>query len=271
MSLTSTIKRRLTAGGIALLACAAFTLAQVQTTTTEKSGQATKQVTVERGTVTYIAGNDIVVKMENGEVRHITVPDDAKAIVDGKEIGLADLRVGMKLEKTITTTTTPKMVQTVKTGTGTVLNVQPPNYATLKFEDGSVERYKIPKNTKFTIDGQSKTAFDLRPGMKITATRISDAPVTEVSTQASVTGSAPPPPPTPPVQGALLIQEPTMAREPAPASPASAPVRAQEPEPAQPAQVAQSLPRTGSPVHLIGLLGLLFSGAGVAIRLLRRP
>ena len=189
MSLTSTFKRRLTAGGIAFLACACFTLAQVQTTTTEKEGQATKQVTVERGTVTYIAGNDIVVKMENGEVRHVTVPDDAKAIVDGKEIGLADLRVGMKLEKTITTTTTPKTVQTVKTGTGTVLNVQPPNYATIRFPDGTVERYRIPKDTKFTIDGEKKTAFDLKPGMKITATRIVDTPVTHVSTQSAVSGS----------------------------------------------------------------------------------
>ena len=116
-------------------------------------------MTVERGKLTYIAGNDIVVKMENGEVRHITVPDDAKAIVDGREIGLSDLRVGMTLEKTITTTTTPQMVRTVKTGTGTVMNVQPPNYATIRFQDGAVERYKIPKDTKFMIEGEVKNGI----------------------------------------------------------------------------------------------------------------
>jgi len=261
MSATLTWKRRLTAGGVVLAACAAFTLAQVQTTTTEKKGQASEQVTVERGKVTYIAGNDIVVKMENGEVRHITVPDDAKAIVDGREIGLSDLRVGMTLQKTITTTTTPQTVRTVKSGTGTVLNVQPPNYATIRFPDGTVERYRIPKDTKFTIDGESKTAFDLRPGMKITATRIVDAPVTVVSQQSRVTGTAPPAPPTPPMQGALLIQEPASAPAPT-AAPAAAP--------AEPTQVAQSLPKTGSVVPLLGLLGLLFTGASVGVRLLRR-
>lgn len=262
MSATSTWKRRLTAGGVALAACAVFTLAQVQTTTAEKQGQATQQVKVERGKVVYIAGNEIIVKMEDGEVRHITVPNDARATVDGKEIGLADLQVGMTLEKTITTTTTPKSVQTVKTGTGTVMNVQPPNYATIRFEDGSVERYKIPKNTKFTIEGESKTAFDLKPGMKITATRIVDTPVTHVSQESRVTGTAPPPPPTPPVEGALLIQAPT---------PAPAPAKTEEPTP-PPTQVAQAqkLPKTGSVVPLLGLLGLLFSGASIGVRLLRR-
>ena len=244
-----------------MVACAALALAQVQTTTTEKHGQPTTQVTVERGTVTYIAGNEIVVKMENGELRHITVPDNAKATVDGREIGLADLRVGMKLEKTIRTTTTPKRVQTVKTGTGTVLNVQPPNYATLKFEDNSVERYKIPKNTKFTIDGQEKTAFDLKPGMKITATRIVDVPMTVVSRESRVTGTAPPPPPTPPMEGALLIEAPTPA-------PAPAPARA-EPAP-EPTQVAQALPKTGSDIPLLGLLGLLCLAASLGVRLVRR-
>ncbi|RPJ53805.1 MAG: LPXTG cell wall anchor domain-containing protein [Acidobacteria bacterium] len=261
MSAISTWKRRLAAGGVVLVAGATLALAQVETTTTEKKGQPTKQVTVERGKVTYIAGNEIVVKMENGELRHITVPDNAKAIVDGKEIGLADLRVGMTLEKTITTTTTPKRVQTVKTGTGTVLNVQPPNYATLKFEDGSVERYKIPKATKFTIDGEQKTAFDLKPGMKITATRIIDVPMTMVSQESQVTGTAPPPPPTPPMEGALLIEAPTPAAAPAPAKAEPAP---------EPTQVAQALPKTGSDIPLLGLLGLLCLAASLGVRLVRR-
>ena len=116
-------------------------------------------------------------------------------VVDGQEVGVRDLKPGMKLERTITTTSTPKTVKTVKTGTGTVVNVQPPNYATVRFEDGSVQRYKIPKGTKFTIEGQKKTAFDLRPGMKISATRIDEVPVVEVSESRSVTGTPPPPPP----------------------------------------------------------------------------
>ncbi len=265
MNATSTWKYRLAACAILLIACAAVTLAQVQTKTTEQKGQATKQVTVERGEVVYISGNEIVVKGENGEVRNFTVPENATAIVDGKTITLKDLRVGMKLERTITTTSTPKTVQTVRTGTGTVVNVQPPNYATVRFEDNSVERYKIPKDQKFVIDGVARTAFDLKPGMKITATRIVTVPEVEVTQQKSVTGTAPPPPPPPPptpsMEGALLILE----------KPAPVPVAAPATLPApQPAPAVKPLPKTGSVLPLLGMLGLLFSGASLAVRLLRR-
>jgi hypothetical protein len=269
MSATSTWKCRLAAGAILWIACAAVMLAQVKTTTTEKKGQATKQVTVERGEVVYISGNDVVVKMENGEVRHITVPDDARATVDGKEITLRDLRVGMKLERTITTTSTPQTVETVRTGTGTVVNVQPPNFATVRFEDGTVERYRIPKDQKFMIDGQAKTAFDLRPGMKITATRIVTAPVVQVTQQKQVTGTAPPPPATPTtptMEGALLILE----QVPRPSTvPAATPSTMTQPAP-EPAPAVKKLPKTGSVIPLIGLLGVLFSGASFGVRLLRR-
>ncbi len=268
MSAMSTWKYRLAVAAVLWMACAAVMLAQVKTTTTEKPGQAQKQVTVERGEVVYISGNDIVVKMENGEVRNLTVPDGATAMVDGKTITIKDLKVGMKLERTITTTTTPKTVETVKTGTGTVVNVQPPNYATVRFEDGSVERYKIPKDQKFMIDGVARTAFELKPGMKITATRIVTVPSVEVSEQKRVTGNAPPPPPppaTPTLEGALLIME-----KPAPV-PAPVPdTLAQPTPPPAPAPAAKTLPKTGSIVPLLGLLGLLFSGASIGVRLLRR-
>ncbi len=264
----SVTRKHLIVAAILMLACAAVMMAQVKTTTTETKGQAGKQVTVERGEVVFINGNEVVVKMESGELRHVTVPDGAKAMVDGKEIGLADLKVGMKLSKTITTTSTPSTVKTVKTGTGTVVNVQPPNYATVRFEDGAVERYKIPKGTKFTIDGQKKTAFDLKPGMKIQATRIVEAPVVTVSQSAQVTGSAPPPPPPPPPDVPIIIY----VEKPAPAAaatPAPEPTPAAAAEPA-PAPAPKKLPKTASPVPLIGLLGLLFTGASFGIRMLRR-
>jgi LPXTG-motif cell wall-anchored protein len=269
MSLTSTWKYRLAAVAVLWMACAAVVLAQVKTTTTEQKGQAGKQVTVERGEVVYISGNDIVVKMESGEVRDINVPDGATAMVDGKEITIKDLKVGMKLSKTIVTTTTPKMVETVRTGTGTVVNVQAPNYATVRFEDGTVERYRIPKDQKFVIEGVARTAFELKPGMKITATRIVTTPAVEISEQKQVTGTAPPPPPPPPpttptMEGALLILE----RAPRP-SPVSAAVPDTLPQPA-PAPAAKALPKTGSAMPLLGLLGLLFSGASFGVRLLRR-
>ena len=97
----------------------------------------------------------------------------------------------MKLQRTITTTTTPKAVSTVRAGTGTVVIVNPPAYVSVRFEDGSVEGFKIPAGTTFNIDGAEKTAFDLRPGMKISATRVTESSVVDVPQRKSVTGTSP--------------------------------------------------------------------------------
>jgi len=247
-------------------------VAQVKTTKSVEPGQASQKVEVERGEVVYIVGNDLVVKMENGEIRHFTVPEGAKGTVDGREIGIADLKPGMKLERTITTTSAQQTVKTVKTGTGTVVNVMAPSSVTVRFEDNSVQSYKVPKDQVFMIDGQKKTVFELKKGMKIQATRIVEEPTVVVSTARRTTGSAPPPPVMPPIEGVLLIAEQTKP------TPASVPVatKVSEPTPAEPAPAepaaapAKKLPTTGSVVPLIGFLGLLFSGASLGIRMLRK-
>ncbi len=258
---------RCLAAAMLFAACVTVVMAQVKTQTTETKGAATRQVKVERAEVVYVSGNDVVFKMENGELRHVTVPDSAKATVDGKEITVRDLKPGMKLERTITTTSTPKTIKTVKSGSGTVLNVMPPNSVTVRFEDGTVQQFKIPKGTTFTVDGEKKTAFDLRKGMKISATRIVEEPVVQVSESRQITAATEPPPPPPPPDVPLLIAEmpkTAKAAEPVPAA-APEPAAAPAPEPAP-----TKLPKTGSFVPLIGLLGLLFSGASFAMRLLRR-
>lgn len=258
---------RVAAIALVLLACAALTVAQVKTETSTQKGTPATKATVERGEVVYVSGNEVIFRMESGEIRHVTVPDGATAIVDGKTVTVADLKPGMKLQKTITTTTTPKTIKTVRTGTATVLNVIPPNSVTVRFDDNTVAQYKIPKGTTFTIDGQKKTAFDLRKGMKITATRIVEAPSVEITAASSVTGSAPPEPPPPNVPILIAAKEPTPAPEPAaePApAPAPAPAAAAAPEPKP-----KKLPRTASLIPLIGALGLLFSAASLALRFRR--
>lgn len=251
---------------ILCLICATAMMAQVKTTTTQIPGKASAEVTVERGEVVYVAGNDLVVKMESGEIRHFTPPDGAKVMVSGKELGLADLKPGMKLERTITTTSEQQTVKTIKTGTGKVVNIVAPLSITLQFEDNSVQSFKIPKDQVFMVDGQKKTAFQIKKGMKITATRIIEEPSTVVAKTSRTTGSAPPPPETPPLEGVLLIAD----NKPVPAS-AAMETKVSEPAPAPAAeQPAKKLPTTASPVPLIGLLGLLFSGASFAVRLSRR-
>jgi hypothetical protein len=254
--------------GIAFIAFVSAMLAQDTSKTESKLGAASKKAQVERGEVVYVSGNELVVKMQDGEVRHFNVPDSARATVEGKELSVHELKPGMKLERTITTTTTPRTVTTVRTIQGKVFNVSPPNSVILTLPDGTNKQYKIPKNQKFTIGGEEgKSAFELRKGMNIVATVMTEVPETLVAEQRRTTGSAPPPPPTPPLEGALLIEAPapasvpsSVAAAPAPPAPAAA---APEPPPAK-------LPSTASGMPLIGLLGLLCSSLSIGIRLMRR-
>jgi LPXTG-motif cell wall-anchored protein len=226
--------------------------AQVQTQATTTPGQATHEVKVERAEVVSVYGNDLIVKMEDGTIRHIpNVPESARATVSGKEVGIHDLKPGMKLERTVTTTTTPKIITTTQTVTGKVWNVTPPTSVILTLEDGTNQQFKIPKDQKFNIDGQMVDAWHLKKGMKISATKVVEEPVTEMSVRKEVTGQMPPPPPPPPDQPIIVA---AAAPTPAPAAPAA------------PAE----LPKTGSPLPLIGLLGFLAIATSFGLRAVRR-
>ena len=180
--------------------------AQVRTKTTTTSGKAAQQVKVDRAEVVLVAGNDLVLKMDDGTIRHIpNVPDSFRATVDGKEVGIYDLKAGMTFERTTTITTTPKVVTTVQTVKGRVWHVKPPSSIYLTMEDGSNQRYEIPKGQKFNVEGQKLDAWGLKPGMIITATKVVEFTATEVEQQRKLTGSMQPPPPAPPADFPILI------------------------------------------------------------------
>jgi LPXTG-motif cell wall-anchored protein len=235
--------------------CLAFALgtsAQVQTQTSTASHTPSVETTVERAVVEYVSGNDLIVKMEDGTIRHIpNVPESARVMVDGKELGIHDLKVGMKLQRTVTTTSTPKTITTVQSVTGKVFHVNPPVSVILSLEDGTNQQFKIPKGQKFNVNGQMVDAWGLKKGMQITATKVVEEPVIVVSQQKALTGSMPPPPPPPPPDVPIIV---------AVLTPPPAPVAAAAPE---------KLPKTGSELPLIALLGLLSSGCGLGLRGLR--
>jgi hypothetical protein len=238
-------------------------MAQDTTKTQTTAGAAARQVQVERGEVVYVSGNEVVVKMDTGEVRHVTVPEGAKATVDGREVGINDLKVGMKLQRTITTTTVPQTVTTIRTIQGKVWAVNPPNTVILTLPDGTNKKYNIPKNQKFSIGGETKTAFELKKGMNVSASVLVTVPTTVVAQQRKVTGSAPPVVEVPARMEPTLLVEAAPAPKPAPAAePAPAPAAA-EPAPA-------ALPKTGSLTPLVGLLGLISCGLSFGLGLIRR-
>ena len=238
--------------------CLAFTLsmsAQVETKTNTTTGQAESVTQVERGEVVTVSGNDLVVKMDDGTLRHIAnVPESAKVMVDGQELGIHDLKPGMKLQRTITTTTTPKTITTVQSVTGKVWFINPPSSVILTLQDGKNQQFKIPNNQKFNVDGRTVDAWGLKKGMKVTATKVVEVPVTDVAQNKSVTGELPPPPPSPPADVPILVVEEEVV----------APV-----EVAQAAAPAE-LPKTGSELPLIGLLGLLLLTFSLGLRAARK-
>ncbi len=243
---------------------AATVAAQMPQTTTEKiKGAATVTTQEMKGTVVQVEGNNLVVKMSDGEIKTFNnVPDSRKAIIDGKEVGVRDLKPGTKLTATITTTTTPVTVRTTTVGSGRVWYVAGTTVI-LTLPNGENRQYKVARDYKLTVEGRPATVFDLRKGMTVSAEKIVEEPTVEITSGTRVVGEAPAPPP------ARMA-----AAEPAPA-PAAAPVAEPAPAPAAAAPAAEpapakKLPKTGSPVPLMGLLGLLFVGGSYGLRLIRR-
>ena len=232
----------------ACLALALSLTAQVQTQTTTATGKPTVVTKVEKGEVVTVSGNDLVVKMADGSIRHFqNVPESAKVTVDGKQLGIHDLKPGMKLQRTITTTSIPMTITTVQTVKGKVWEIVPPLSIILTLEDGKNQRFKIPEGQKFSVDGEMLDAFAVRKGMILTATKIVEEPSVEVTQQKTVTGEAAPM--APPAGVPVLVAEGSEEEVPTPtATPAAAPAAAPE-------------AASGSPTWLIWLALLLVLAA----------
>jgi LPXTG-motif cell wall-anchored protein len=248
------LRRQLTiAAGLIFLASTAAMNAQVQTTTETTHGTPTHEVKVETGTVVSVEGNDLFVKDSSGMIRHFAnVPESARVDVNGQQLSIHQLKPGMTIERTTIRTTTPRLVTTVKTVTGTIWHVNPPSHLILTLENGQNQSFTIPKGQKFNVDGTMTDAWGLKKGMKIDATQVIEVPETHVTEQRLLAGTMPPPPPMAPEKPVLVTES-----APAPVQVAAAPA-------------AERLPATGSSLPLIGLLGLLLLSASFGVRLLRR-
>jgi hypothetical protein len=230
-------------------------VAQVETTTSTTQGTASKTVKVENGTVVSVNGDSLIVQMADGSLRHFNnIPDSFRVNVNGQKLRLQDLQPGMKLQRTITTTNTPETIKTVQSVTGTVWYVNPPLSVILTLADGKNQEFKIPKGQKFNVNGQMVDAWGLQKGMQISATKIVESPTDVVTQQAKVTGVMPPPPPPPAPDVAILYVEEDVE---------AAPVQTAQAAP------APALPKTGSPLPLIGLLGLLLLVSSFGLRAIR--
>jgi LPXTG-motif cell wall-anchored protein len=191
----------------------------------------------------------------SGSLEHFVVPESAKFHVDGQDVSVHQLKPGTHLTQKITTSTTPTMIKTVRTIEGRVWHVNAPSTVILTLPDGTNQQYNVPRGQTFMINGKEQTVFQLRRGMNVSATVVTEEPITEVSRSQAVSGVAPPPPQMPETT-VLLVQRPT------PPTPAPTEAAAAEPAP-------KALPKTGSEWPLMGVLGLVSLGAGMLTRRLR--
>jgi LPXTG-motif cell wall-anchored protein len=262
-TLARTILRSLLVVGTISTAFALGTNAQEQIKTQVENGTATQEVNVRRGQVVYVSGNDVVIKGDDGRIRDFpNVPETARVTVDGQQLGVHDLKAGMTIERTTITTTTPRLITTIRTVTGTVWKVSPPTSVILVLENGKHQQFTIPDGTKFTINGQQTDAFSLRPGMKVSATAVTEVPETVVTREVNLTGEMPTEMLNTHV-ALLVIMVPYVPHkettEPAPA----------EANPAPAETTPATLPKTGSSLPLIALVGGLFCFLALVLRVRR--
>ncbi|HEY1903778.1 MAG TPA: hypothetical protein VGG56_15195 [Terracidiphilus sp.] len=246
-------------GAIALTLVAAGASAQDTTTTDHRPGVSQYQAEVRNAQIVYVEGNDLVLKLEDGKVEHLVVPSDEKFTVNGQDLTVSQLKSGTRLTQTILTTTTPHYVKTIRVLKGKVWHVNAPGSIVLSLPDGTNHLYKVPSHAKFFVNGKPKSVFDVRKGMKLEATIVTDETYTVAEQAKSNVGRAPA---IQPLLGVLLIQPAPMPR------PVDASVTAEHAD--APVEIAAALPETASSLPLTGALGFLGIASSIGLGLARK-
>jgi hypothetical protein len=201
--------------------------------------------------VLAVQGNQLVVSLPEG-TRELTVADDFRFTVNGQQLGVRDLRPGMKGSATITTrtTVTPVTVTEVKNGTvayaaGTTIIVRSDD-GIRSFTQGEVDK----RGVKIMRAGKPAQVSDFRQGDRLSATIITSMPpkvVTEQEVQAT------------------LATAPTSS----PARSASAGSGSAAPANAPIATTARTLPKTASARPMIELATVLALTMGLFLAIRR--
>ena len=242
----------MTRATIRLVLCGALVCLTAAVSWAQTAGSTTE---TKKFQVISVDGNQLVVKLPEG-TREITVPPDFHFTVDGKSLTVSELKPGMAGTATITTKTTVVPVTVTEVKNGVVM--QNMGSSILVKTDGGMKMFSQgdmdKRGVKIMKDGKAVDISELRANDQLTATIVTSKPpriLTEKQVQASLAKSA--------GGGA------------APAAAAAAPAHSTAAAPAATSGAEpRKLPKTASPLPLLGLVGLASLIAGLGLTVTRR-
>lgn len=249
--MTRAIVRVVWCGALVCLT-AAVALAQTTSTTTQ----------TKKFEVISVDGNQLVVKLPEG-TREMTVPDDFRFTVDGRALSVHELKAGMSGTATITTKTTVTPVTVTEVKNGTVLHTLGQSII-VRTAEGEVKQFTQSdidkRGVKIVRDGKPAGISDFRANDQLSATIITSRPprvLTEREVQATLARSA--------AGAGTGAGAPAAAGSPAPST---APTAGAAPSASTGGSAPRTLPKTASPLPVIGLTGLvsLLAGLGLTVR-----
>jgi hypothetical protein len=173
------------------LSLAALASAQAtQTKETVPGGPASAKTVQVKGELVAKGSNWLIAKDPAGFYKVYAVQPGRKAIVDGVPTTLDQLKLGTMLTSTATTTETPLVDRTTTITQGTVFWAAPTSII-VTLDNGENRQYEVPEGFKFNVEGKQLEAMELRPGMKLTGTKIVEQPRVVITHDVVVTGTAP--------------------------------------------------------------------------------
>jgi len=217
------------------LATAPAARAQATATTTTESTSVARQV--KGGVVEAVAGNKVVLRESDG-LHEYTLPDGFKLDVNGQSVGVDQIQPGMTVGAMITDRVTTRQVKETRISSATVMQIAPGGIV-VKTADGNLKSYDFKdaagNDIYFVRDGKQVSLRDVKQGERLSGTFITTLPPQEITQRTAVAKAIAPPAP-----------------DPAPQAVAAATPR--------------RLPRTASPLPLLGLIALVSAGVALALR-----
>ena len=177
-------------GAAALLMATGVSAQVTQTKETVATGPSKVKTVHVKGELVATGTNWLIAKDPTGYYRLYHVKEGGKAIVDGTPKTLAELKPGTFLTATATTTETPMVTRTTTITQGTVFWSSPKSII-VTLDGGENKQYEVPQGFTFDVEGKKLTALELKPGARLTGTKIVEEPLTVISTDMVVTGTAP--------------------------------------------------------------------------------